>query len=281
MLWIGRMLGVGIVAIGLLAGAHLVMEGSWPDAIGMLAIAVPFGVLPWLHPMGPWFLSLLAILGVGIGLYRGGWLVGSIVLVSAGVLFWIKRGPIGSFGAPNPDRLEEIEPDAVTRGALERVEEFSSEGFVPVGAYRIGPRSKSTASILLSPDARSYAAVTDIIWHVTSLFPDGRSLLTRNSSHGTYPHHFLVNPVSGGSPAELVESHHRALATLADHGHDPVTLEAKELVRVSIDREKDVVRWAKTEGRGRWKGAPTEPLWRDPDVLERIAGWRVPDRHLS
>lgn len=114
--------------------------------------------------------------------------------------------------------------------------------------------------------------MTDAVQEVTSRFPEGRSLITRNSNLNALPSTVLINPISGATPEALVTGHNRALESLAEHGHFPTPLNASELAQIAIDAELGTIEWMKQDGRAR-RPVDTLTLSDRPDATERIAVW--------
>ena len=160
------------------------------------------------------------------------------------------------------------------RKARAFVAEFTAGGFEQVGALRfaIGPL-KVIESLLLAPDGRSYASVTDAIVHVTSLFADGRGLVTRNSDHSQMPDYLLVNSAPGASPTELMASHARALALVAERDHYPLTIAAPELAQIALDSERAAIEWAAARRHSTDGVDGHGPLWSRPGRYEQIDAW--------
>ena len=266
--WILRAFGsvVGVVSLALVV--WFAVEGQLASVPPVLGLGLAFAVLTWVPPTSRWHLALLAALGLVVAVFFQDWWVGAIVLAAVAWAAWSRRrvGPL-------PKELEVAETDAVMRNARRFVGAFQTLGFDQVGAYRarIGP-VRITVSLLLASDQESYASVTDAVMNVTSRFPDGRSLVTRNSNLHGLPHDVLANPAPGAKPAELVASHQRALETLADHGHLPRRLTAPELSQIAIDSELRMVEWMSGMTRTP-RPEDRSALWDRPDRAERITAW--------
>lgn len=266
--WILRVFGsvVGLVSLALVV--WFAVEGQLASVPPVFGLGLAFAVLTWLPPTSRWHLPLLAALGLVVAVYLQDWWVGAIVLAAVAWAVWSRRrvGPL-------PKELEVAETDAVMRNARRFVEAFEALRFAQVGAYRarIGP-VRITVSLLLASDQESYASVTDAVIDMTSRFPDGRSLVTRNSNLHGLPDDVLANPAPGAKPAELVVSHQRALETLAEHGHFPTSLTAPELSQIAIDSELRMVEWMSGMARTP-QPEDTAALWDRPDRAERIAAW--------
>lgn len=128
-------------------------------------------------------------------------------------------------------------------------------------------------AVLFDWVGRSYAAVTDSIVHVTSLFPGGRGLVTRNSDRVVLPDYLLVDSVAGGTPTELIDSHATSLALVAERDHYPIPVAAPELPQIAIESERAAIAWVDTH-RHLTKGVDgSGPLWSRPGRYEQIDAW--------
>jgi hypothetical protein len=264
----GTLIGLG----GILLAAVAAQQELWGTAIGSAGGGILFAVLTWLPPTSRWFLPLMTVLALGVALALRSWLIAGILLAVIAWGLWFRRrvGPI-------PKQFEIIEADAVMKNAGRFVDAFRAVGFESAGAYRarIGP-VRIVVSVLLAPDHTSYASVTDAILEVTSLFPDGRRLITRNSNLNALPGDVLINPIPGAGPEALVAGHQRALGILAKLEHFPAALTASELAQMAVDRELRTIEWLKEQGRSR-KPDDQVVLWARSDAVERIAAWHGGD----
>lgn len=268
-----RAFGVLGATVAAVAIVWLALQGAWDSAFWLFTLTMPIAALLWVHPMSPWFAAVIAIQGLVVGLVARAWLFAALLCGLAAWVFWSMRRPLG---AGVKMTLQELDPRAVMRNADEAIEAFTSAGFHQVGSY--GGRYRGvdiTVSLLISPDRRSYASVTDVLWNVTSLFPDHRRLLTRNSQHGTLPPQALVNPAPGAAPDELIASHTRALEVLSARGQVPLPVSADGLVSLAIEVEMETLEWARTTGRTDWRAGRSIPLWERSDVEDRISAWRA------
>lgn len=273
--WVLRAFGVVVGTGGLYAAALAVTQGKWSTAFLVFVLSGGFAALTWMHPLSSWFLPTLVGFGFVAAILVGNWTIALVALGPAALIFWFRHRPSGSRGARlNPDRIAIIEPDAVMRNARAFVAEFTAAGYEQIGALRlsIGP-VKVIESLLLAPDGRSYAAVTDAIVHVTSLFPGGRGLVTRNSDHARLPDYLLANSTPGGSPAELVASHAKALELVAERDHYPLAIAAPELPRIALDGERAAIEWAATRRHSNAETGGGGPLWSRPERYRQIDAW--------
>lgn len=267
--WILRTFGILIGIAAVVIGVLLARQRVWQEAAWVLVSGPSFAILTWLPPTSRWVLPLMVVLALGVSVVLQSWLVAAVLFAAIAWTVW-KRQQIG----PLPKEFEVVDSDTVMKNAHRFVESFESFGFERAGGYRarIG-KIRIIISILLSPDARSYASVTDAVLHLTSCFPDGRTLVTRNSNQSPLPYRMLVNPIPGATPDALVAGHDRALQTLAEHGHFPMPLTSNELVQIAIDSELEAIEWLNQLGRMR-RPDDTLTVWDRSDAAKRIASWR-------
>ena len=265
-----RAFGILLLVAGVVLAVLLAINDQWMVAAWTLGLGITFVVLTWLPPTSRWQLPLTILLGVVVAVSLQSRLVAVGLFAVFAWSAW-SRGRVG----PLPSDVEPAESGAVMENAEKFVEDFKSLGFEQVGAYRatIG-RVHVIVSVLLSSDNKSYASVTDAILEVTSLFPDGRSMVTRNSNQSPLPPNVLDSPDRGAAPDELVVSHQRALETLAEHGHSPRRLIAAELTQTAIDSELNAIDWMRDMSRIP-RPDYTAPLWKLPDRSELIAAWQA------
>lgn len=274
LIWLLRSFGVLILASASYAAVLAVARERWDLATLALVVGVGFAVLTWIHPLSPWFAGLLASIGLVTAWATQRWATAAGAVALAGlILWWPRRARFPGAVTIPVDRIRVAEPGAVMRGARPVVDEFARHGFAQVGAIviPIGPL-RVVESLLLSEDGLSYAAVTDAIVHVTSLFPDGRSLVTRNSDLGAQPPEVLVDSLPGGSPAELIDSHRRALALVAERDHYPVSVSEQELPALAIEGERATVEWSKSQ-RGSRSATAQGQLWNRLGRYQQIDDW--------
>ncbi len=269
-----RVIGVFAGLAGLAIVVVAVSRGAWnPELAPVVAAALAFAMLGWIHPLSKWFLPALAVCGTLVVVASRSWRTGLLVAGAVSVMFWSQRPGRRLKSRVDPDRITIAESFAVMKNASSFVAEFRLDGFEQVGALQIpiGPINV-VASLLLSADGRSYASVTDAIMSVTSLFPDGRSLVTRNSEIAPEPDSVLPNRIPGATPTDLVEAHTQALALLAEVGHLPLTISAPELPQIALANERYAIEWANTR-RPRMAETPTGLLLDQPDRHDQIDRW--------
>lgn len=280
-LWVLRAFGV-VLGLGSLYLAVLAIgQGRWWLSAAVLIVGGGFVALTWMHPLGRWMPPTLVGVFALLAVLARSWFVALLFLGTAVLVWWSRKPGTPPLLRMKPANVFVAPPDAVMKNAHAFVEEFTRAGLKQVGAlgFSIGP-VKVTASLLLSVDGLSYASVTDAIVSVTSLFPEGRSLVTLNSNLVSLASTTLLNEVRGGSPAELMRSHAAALAALAERGHYPVPVAATELAQIAMDRERAAIAWVaarRNEKRGAWTAGP---LVDQEDLDERIAIWHGSDERL-
>ncbi len=274
--WAVRILAV-FVAAGSLSTARLAIDlDRWSLASMVLVLGFGFVVLTWIHPQSRWF--PVAVVGIIVtpAVLAGSWPIALVSIVGAAVAVWFLKRPLGlSALGLDPDKVVEIEPDAVQRNAEPFVEQFTSAGYQQKAAIQFTVRSTNvTESLMLSPDSRSYATVTDAIVSVTSVFPGDLQLVTRNSGQTELPPNMLADNVPGGSPYDLIESHQKSLELVAELGHHPIPIAAGELAQIAIESERAGIAWmngSKSVQPSTSKG----PLWKRPERYEQIGAWHT------
>ena len=265
-------IGLGAIAIVVLAASR----GVWSaDLTPIVAAAAVFSALGWIHPLSRWFLPLLAIAALLVIVAAGNWGVGLVVAGTVGLVIWSQRPGRRLKTHVHPDRIIITEPNSAMRNASSFIAEFQAAGFEQVGALEIpiGP-IRVISSLMLAADGYSYVSVTDAVFSVTSLFPDGRSLGTGNTDLAPEPESVLPNRISGAKPAELVQSHTEALELLAETGHFPVAISAAELPQIALANERYTVEWANLH-RPKVTRAKLGPLLHRPDPHAVIAEWHA------
>lgn len=234
-----RVLRIGSVLLGLGAVAVIalaVTKGAWSAELAPLVVAAAsFVVLAWIHPLSKRFLPVLAVSAFLVVITTGSWPIGLVIAAIVSFVFWSQRAGRRLRTRIDPDRIVVTEPSAAMRNASSFIAEFKAAGFEQVGALEIpiGP-IRVISSLMLATDGKSYASVTDAILSVTSLFPDGRSLVTRNSDLAPEPESVLTNRLSGAQPAELVQAHTDALELLSEAGHFPIPISAPEVPQIAL-----------------------------------------------
>lgn len=265
----------GLRAFGLvlgLAGTALAIWSAvnelWLIAVISIVAGVGYAILTWIPPTSRWLFPAMLTLGLGVSLVLESWLIATMLL---GIISWAAWSRT-RLGTP-PTGFEIAPPDAVMENAGEFVEAFRSLGYERVGAYRamVG-RVPVTVSLLAAPDGISYASVTDAVLNVTSLFPDGRSLLTRNHNVVGLPPEILINPAPGAPPEELASSHAAALRALAEHGQHPLDLPKQDLPQTAIDGELRTIEWMRGMSRVP-QSQDKVALQHRSDLADRIASW--------
>ena len=269
--WVLRALGVILAAGAVFIAALAFDQGVWWLGLFAIAAGVAMVALTWMHPLSKWMVPTMIAVGVLVIVAARSWPVTLIVAANAIIIWWSRRPGRARVGRLNPDNVVIGPPDAVMKNARTFVAEFTQAGFEQVGAlqFSIGP-FKVIASLLLSGNGHSYASVTDSSMSITSLFPDGRSLVTLNNNLVQLDVSTLLNEVAGGSPAELVESHTGALVVVAERDHYPLSVAATELPQIAADRERAAIVWAAAHGQG---PKDAGPLSSREDLDERIAVW--------
>ena len=76
----------------------------------------------------------------------------------------------------------------------------------------------------------------------------------------THPAYLLVDSSTGGTPSDLIESHAKALALVAERDHYPILIAAQELPQIAIDGERDAIAWEGANRKMTSDGAGSGPL---------------------
>lgn len=262
------------VALAALGYAVSVWSVRDPASLVLLtASGLGFGVVGWLHPMsGALFSTLTASLLLAALAIRNWWFTG-IVVAFILLLFWlgIRRHVAGV----DPDSVAVTDRDAYMPGAEQWIAEFSALGYRHVASTkaRVG-NIEVISSLLLSRDRTSFAAVTDAVMAVTSLFGDGRGLETRNSAFVKLPPWILDNPAPGGTPRELVDSHAKACRLIAERGTVPITIREDELGELAVGIDISHIRWVDQHPQRLQDPNKAEPLWHRLGRYQEIASWQ-------
>ncbi len=201
----------------------------------------------------------------------------ALVLMSPVLIDFFRRPLMRSrLSSLDPDSVHIGAPDLVMENAEGFQEEFLANGFTSVGAvtFVIGGTTV-VSSLLISPDRRAYASVTDAILDVTSVFPDGQVLMTRNNDVSSHPPHVLTNGLSGASPGELIVGHVEALALLAARDQHPVLLVADEIPQRAAESGREGIIWLKQQADLKMKAGDRGPLVDRKNLPELIDSWEA------
>lgn len=270
----------------------------WVSGAGVL-LAVPVTVSIWLGgDPGRAMLAAAGILVVilGVAWVRGQTRAAPTVVAGFGVLgfaagkpvFWSVIG-VG-FGLlmlrrrrlPDelrPETIVEVAPDAIGDGAEGFVADFASLGYRQVGAIGFPTDGRRIVeSVMIGPRGDRWAAVTDAVLAVESVFDHGR-LVTRNSGMTALPPEWLDNPLRGADPAELDRSHSEVLSRLAGSAI-PVRLDPDTTTALALEAERSAVAWSRASARPvtSRSGLGGGPLLERPDGAALIAAWMSGNR---
>lgn len=227
-----RVIGLVLLVLLLPAGFALIGRGDVLIGLRQVVAGLLFMAFTWISPYSPWSgplfgLSVIVFPAEPVSLVLG-----------AAILFWIGYRRLKPIEL-DPLLVGRAPHDAVMGGAERFVEEFERMGWFRAGALsaRLG-RTDIIMACLLSADGRAFAEVTDVVLTITSVFGDGRTLVTRNSATAPLPETALANDLRGAGPSELAAAHRRALGLLTEHGESPRELRAgDDLVDFIIDQE--------------------------------------------
>lgn len=226
-------------------------------------------------------LADLAVVGLAMGLLilqATGSVWQAIVLIPIVLIGLLRRPIAGSrrLMSLDPDKVQIAAARLVMKNAEPFQEEFLANGFRSVGAktFVVG-RATVVSSLLISPDALAYATVTDAILHVTSVFPGGQVLVTRNNDISPLPPYVLTNGLSGATPSELIGAHADALDVLAARNHHPILLVAQEIPRRATDSDRDGIIWLKRQRDLKLKAGERGPLVARTNLPGLIHAWEA------
>ncbi len=269
-----RAFGVLMATAGAVLGYALWNLDHRSNALMIGSLGMAFALLTWISPWSRLWVPAFAIVGGLLAASMRSWMVAFGVAVWTGWLWWRVRGPMSP--GVDPRAITIADPEAVMKGADRFVSQFADIGFRQIGALEVPIRGFTViASLLISPDRSAYAEVTDSAISLTSVFPAGRTLTTRNSGLASLPETILTNDVKGGSPVELVEAHRRVLGLLHAAGATPESLDPATLPSLVLELERESLAWADQNPPRRGSGRGSLPLWQSPDLEERIERWRA------
>jgi hypothetical protein len=187
MFWSVRSFAIAIAVLSVFVAGLAIRASRWDLAVSVVALGLGFIALTWIHPLSGWFAPIATALGLGMGLVAfqatgNLWLALAFTPI---VLIAVLRQPLdGSriLVGLDPEKVQIAAPDLVMQNAGAFQEEFLANRFTSVGATSFVIRDTTlVSSLLISPDSRAYASVTDSVLSVTSAFPGGRVLVTRNN----------------------------------------------------------------------------------------------------
>ena len=279
MIWRARSFGIAIAALSFFVAWLAIRASRWDLAASVVALGLGFSALTWIHPLSGWFTPVATALGLGMGLVAFQatgrlWLALAFTPI---VLIAVLRRPLAGSKILvdlDPDKVQIAAPDLVMENAKAFQDQFLASRFTSVGAtsFVIG-ETPVISSLLISPDSRVYASVTDAILNVTSVFPGGRVLVTRNNDASRHPPHVLTNGVSGAAPRELIGAHVEALALLASHDHHPILLVADEIPQRAVDSDRDAIIWLKRQRDLKLEAGERGPLVGRMNLPALIDAW--------
>ncbi len=235
--------------------------------------AIALVVASWMSPYSPWFLVFLAVPIIVFPISGATGI--AVFAVTVGVFVWLvwrRTQPV----ILDPAGVRRVDDDAVMPGAIAFVEEFERLGWSRIGAVGADlGKLDVTMSGLMSPDRTSYVEVTDLVIAITSVFTDGRTLVTRNSGGHTMGDWVLANDMRGASPTELAQGHRRALEILRTQSISPQRLEKTGLVDFIVEQERASIGFANGQRpklANSLKGVG--PLDDSEESLARIKRWQ-------
>lgn len=269
-----RVFSTLVLAVAIWIGITSVQNGETVAALRFVAGGASFAAATWVSPYSVAFLVLLGlpilILPVSPG---SGVMFTVIAVVALGWLLWSRRRPVRL----DSETIVRAADDAVMPHAVPLVSQFTSMGWVQVGALSIMMRKVNViSSLLLSHDKTRCAQVTDIVIAITSKFAGGRTLVTRNSGGLAMPPWSLANDHRGKRPTALVEAHDDALRILEARGYQPLAFDPDDVVDFFLAEEKRHMAHAvDTEARMQPSLKGSGPLDSSDASAQRIREWRM------
>lgn len=268
-----RIISTLLLAAAIRAGTANIGAGLTLTGIRIIVGALGFAAVTWVSPYSPWVMVFLALPVIILPISSGSGILFAAITVA--ILLWLawRRTQPVSLDAGGVRRVED---DAVMPKAVRFVAEFEGLGWRRRGAAAADLGSMDIIlAVLISPDAHNYVEVTDVVIAITSVFSDGRTLVTRNSASSPMSEWVLANDLRGSSPTALATGHTRALEILASSGVEPMTVDSPGLIDFVIGQEKLSIESASGfRPRLTDSGRGTGPIDNSPSASDRISEWR-------
>jgi hypothetical protein len=241
-MWLARAVSAVAFVVGMFLAAQAAAAGNTVGALLFIAISVAYVLATWVSPLSPvpW-IAIGGMVAVFVVLDPG--VISITLAAAAGVLFWMRGRKRSS--SIDTSTLHPVAPDAVMRGAEQRVDELVAMGWRQAGAYGFESlAARVTASVLVHPNLDRHAQITDMLASIESRFDDGRILITLNSGRASLPPNYLTNDLPGASPAELAGDHQRALDLLVTFGVTPLQVPEHTIVSEAMASEVETIQWS-------------------------------------
>jgi hypothetical protein len=280
-----RFLAVWLVLAGSVFAVILATRGDVREAAACLLAPLLYLAAALAAPLRQVWLQagLRAAIPVVVGVLLGYPLIGAALGIGLAVVLML--AVVRSVRGSGWDTVRALEPTDVDPQTAAHVAAFEALGFEQVGAYGFDPEPERTVvvSVLIGPGGDRYAAVTDVVFDVFSVF-GRRVLVTRNSAKTSLPAEFLTNDFRGAEPAELVElvdAHERALEVLRARGLRADPIERERLVEMQLALERRCIEWGVRSSRRRvlhdalGSGLGGGPLDASASALARVEAWLV------
>jgi hypothetical protein len=267
-----RVISAVLLVLGAWIGWNYISNGEAVTGFRLIISAVAFALAAWVSPYSPLFLVLLAIPILILPFTRGaGFVFAMIAAIALLWLAWQRVQPVSI----DPAGVKRAPDDAVMPHAQKFVSEFEALRWSRAGAVsaELG-QIEVTLAVLLSPDRRSYAEVTDVVVAITSSFAHGRTFVSRNSAASPMSPWVLANDRRGDTPTQLVTSHQEVLEILKGRNLKPLTFDPATLIEFVIEQEKRSIEEStgfKPRLSDTAKGMG--PIDRSEDSAERIRRW--------
>lgn len=248
-------------------------NGQHVHAWSWVTLALAMVLMSRVHPRSPVFVASLAVVVTSLAIATDSLLIGAagLFLVAAAAQNLVGRVRVHL----DTDLITPLPPGSAMPGADAFIRAFESEGWTHEGALSAPIKGLDVIStLMLSPDLRSFAEVTDVVIVVISDFEGGRSLVSRNSPVTNMPPAYLTNDLRGAPVHELVVAHDRALHILSAMGMHAFRLEGTHIPDRAIAGEQTVVDWHRRNPTRMSSSRGTGPLDDSRRSAERIEAWR-------
>lgn len=247
-------------------------DGQSTAAWSWLLLSLAVVALSWTHPQSPVFLGSLVLVAGALAVASRSVLIGAAGLIFVAVAVWNLYGPVRIL--VDPDQIARLPAGGAMPGAQPFISAFEAAGWTQEAALSVPIRGLDiVSSLMLAPDRRSFAEVTDVVISLISDFDDERFLLTRNSAVAKLPPAYLTNDLRGAEVEELISSHRQALDLLSQRGLNPVPLEGSTLGDQAIAGERRVVEWHRQNRTRKNSGLGNGPLDGSQRSAGRIDAW--------
>lgn len=268
-----RIIGALVLIASVWIGWFHYDDGETLTGMRVLGGGLSFAIATWMSPYSLWF---PVFLGIPILIYPltggAGILFLLITVVAVLWLLWRRKQPTSI----DPAGVRRVADEAVMPHAVKFVEEFESQGWTRSGAVAADLGAMEiTLAVILASDQKTYAEVTDVVIALTSVFTEGRTLVTRNSATSPMSEWVLANDLRGANPASLIKCHQEVLEILASMGRTPLDLHPVGLIDFVVEQEKISIETTAGFKPGLANtGKGSGRIDRSDESMERIRQWQ-------